>query len=705
MANNPRLAQVSLGNAWASYQQGQYEAAAASCKAAVQADSGNADAWHLFGVVTSMGGDYAQAIGHYRHALNLVGDNPDILANLASALAETGDLAGAEHALLSALQRAPRHAAVFNNLGNLYVKQGRMREAMNAYDQTLLIAPQHLNALKALSELLLRENHPGGAAQLAKRALSLSPGDLKALRLLAQSSLLNKSWQELLHAADGVLMAVPDDGEMRRLKFIALCQVKRYGAAVKAFEHLPAELRMTPTLLSMGADALAISGQAEKALSLLESMRLGERIAAEVASQYLFLLNYSERPVSEIIAAHAAWGDAFAPQARAPLPVARPKDDPARPLRIGFLSGELRAHSVAFFLEPLLAAFDHERLQVIAYHYGHLTDEVTARLKRLCDGWRELAGRSSNEIADIIRNDQIDILIELSGHTGENVFEALALRPAPVQVSYLGYPNTTGLSAIAYRISDAVADPDDRQQLGFESLVRLPDCFHCYAGDESVPLPIRGASEQRVFTFGSFNNLPKISEATIAAWARILTEVAGSRLLLKSHALADEEVRAQLLARFAQHGIDASRIDLRAVVANHHDHLALYGEIDVALDPFPYNGTTTTCEALWMGVPVIGIVGDRHAGRVGASLLHAVGHDELLAPDVDGYVRLASDVAGNAERLGHYHQCLRDEMRASPLMDAPRFARHFEAALLEMWQQSCAKSGAAYCSTSSPSDH
>jgi FkbM family methyltransferase len=689
MAKHGQRAQAHLGNAWAAYQRGQLEGAAGYCRKAVADDPGSADAWHLWGVIAARGGQFAEAVGHLRKALQHGGKHPDVLANLASALDETGDARGAEDALLTALKLAPRHAPAFNNLGNLYVRQGRLREAIRAYDQALVIAPQHLNALKALAELLLHEKNYVGAAQLAQRATVVAPDDLAAWRLLCWAARGNRAWPGMLQAVDRALALAPGDVELLQLKFICLDQLKRYSEALDLLATLPEAVRRDPTILKAAADAYAASGRVDEALALLEALDLDARIAAQADSQYLFLLNYSERPAADIVAAHLAWGRAVL-AAPAEAPSAPASDDPERPLRVGIVSGDLRTHSVAFFLEPLLRALDRKALSVTAYHSGRTQDATTARLKSLCAAWRDVAARTPQELAEIVRRDRIDILIELSGHTDDNRLATLALRPAPVQASYLGYPNTTGLAAIGYRLSDARADPPGDADPGCETVLHLPDCFHSYAGDESAPLPARDAAPARALTFGSFNNLPKISAATIVAWARILAAVPNSRLLLKTHALADAGVRRHLLERFARNGIGTDRVSLLATVPDQRAHLALYGEIDVALDTFPYNGTTTTCEALWMGVPVVSFAGARHAGRVGASLLKAIGHAELLGRDADDYVRLAVELAGDRERLAAYHRQLRADLLASPLADAPRFARHFEAALRAMWRRRCA---------------
>jgi protein O-GlcNAc transferase len=263
-----------------------------------------------------------------------------------------------------------------------------------------------------------------------------------------------------------------------------------------------------------------------------------------------------------------------------------------------------------------------------------------------------------------------------------------AHKPAPIQVSWLGYPNTTGLQAMDYRFTDRIADPPDRDDAFYsEELVRLKDCFLCYQPHEHspkvAPLPF---VKNDIITFGSFNNAAKINQGVIKAWSKILLGVPDSRLVLKTKQLDTEHVVKRITAMFAEEGIASERIELLAMITDKYDHLALYNEIDVALDPFPYNGTTTTCEALWMGVPVVSLSGDRHSGRVGASILHAIGmQDILVAESIESYIELVVNIAGEKELLIDLRKNLRQQMKSSPLCDAKSFAKKVEDAYQDMW--------------------
>jgi predicted O-linked N-acetylglucosamine transferase (SPINDLY family) len=279
-----------------------------------------------------------------------------------------------------------------------------------------------------------------------------------------------------------------------------------------------------------------------------------------------------------------------------------------------------------------------------------------------------------------VRKDGIDILVDLAGHTAENRLLVFARKPAPVQITWLGYPNTTGMPVMDYRLTDEIADPPgEADQYHSETLIRLPDGFLCYSPPDDAPdvsgLPARQTGR---ITFGSFNNLPKINEAVIALWSRLLLQIPQSDLLLKSKQFADAHVRQRYLDLFTSHGIEAERITLLQRVSSTAGHLAIYDRVDIGLDPFPYNGTTTTCEALWMGVPVISLRGDRHAGRVGASILTHVSLQELVAADEDQYIRVGIKLARELDELEGLRKSLRARMQASVLCDGRAFARTME---------------------------
>ncbi len=363
------------------------------------------------------------------------------------------------------------------------------------------------------------------------------------------------------------------------------------------------------------------------------------------------------------------------------------------------MSPNLFRHSVAHFLLPVLRAHDRQHVEVFCYSNSIIVDDTTRALQAASEQWRTILGASDEEVAAQIRADSIDILVDLAGHTGDGRLLTFARRPAPIQVAWLGYPQTTGLSAMDYRLSDAVVEPPgEADGLSAETIVRLPRGFHCFGrpgesgpgddcdGDalEVGPLP---ALANGFVTFGSFNTVQKMPPSLVAMWAQVLHRVPGSRLLLKS--LPDAVIADRYQDLFAGQGIDPERIEFLHWTPSRPEHLRLYNRMDVALDTFPYHGTTTTCEALWMGVPVLSLCGDAHVSRVGASLLTQVSLAEWIADDADSYVEKAARHAADLSGLARLRARLRGTMRGSALCDAPRFTRDLEAAYRTMWRAWC----------------
>jgi predicted O-linked N-acetylglucosamine transferase (SPINDLY family)/thioredoxin-like negative regulator of GroEL len=388
----------------------------------------------------------------------------------------------------------------------------------------------------------------------------------------------------------------------------------------------------------------------------------------------------------ELTRLHVAYGERFE-QPATPAPPRRP--DNGR-LRIGYVSQDLRRHSVAYFLQALWQHHDREKVQVHAYHASAGGDDMTERLKSLADQWHDIAALSDARAAERIREDGIDILIDLGGHTSGNRLPLFARRPAPVQVAYLGYPATTGLRHMDVRLTDALADPPgETQDAHTERLEYLPAPFLCYCPPEDAPdvagPPMRDAG---AVTFGSFNKLAKLSDTTLGLWREILTALPRATLRLKDRVLDDAGGRAALAARCAGAGLPMDRVALLPGSPGRAEHLAQYGAIDIALDTFPYHGTTTTCEALWMGVPVVTLVGEQHHSRVGLSLLSALGATDWAAMDKAAYVAKAVALGSDPAALRAARQTLRETMRRSPLLDGKRLARDLEQALLAVWERS-----------------
>jgi predicted O-linked N-acetylglucosamine transferase (SPINDLY family) len=396
-------------------------------------------------------------------------------------------------------------------------------------------------------------------------------------------------------------------------------------------------------------------------------------------------------PPAELFAMHARVGREMVENAGATLAPHDNRGDPQRRLRIGYVSSDLRAHSVCYFALQMLEHHDRSAVEVFCYADTVRPDEMTARAKSLADEWRSITRLPDDAAAAMIREDRIDVLVDLSGHTVGNRLTVFARRAAPVQVTYLGYPDTTGLPTMDYRLTDSFADPaGDADARATEKLVRIDRCAWCYSPASSAPEIT--ARKPGPITFGTFNALAKINSQVLAAWAAILRETPGSRLMIKAAAMSEASARERFTRAMAAHGIDKSRLVLAGHRADSREHLAMYAAVDIALDPFPYNGTTTTCEALWMGVPVVTLAGRAHAGRVGVSLLGAVGLSDLVAQDLEQYRRLAAGLAGDPDRLQRLRVELRDRMRRSPLMDGAGFARALESAYRQMWQSWCSVS-------------
>jgi len=366
----------------------------------------------------------------------------------------------------------------------------------------------------------------------------------------------------------------------------------------------------------------------------------------------------------------------------------RPADSQRR-LRIGYVSPNLSRHSVGYFIEPVLRNHDRNSFEVFCYYNHALADDVTRRMREAADGWREVAAIDDDAVARMVREDRIDILIDLAGHSKGNRLGVFARRAAPVQLTWLGYPDTTGLAAIDSRITDHTADPAPAAELRHsERLLRIESGFLSYLPPADAP-PVKPRAPGAAVVFSSFNSLAKVNAQSLRLWGRILAGVPGSRLVLKSSVLGFPDTVDRLLDAFERAGIDPAQVDLQGWISGRQQHLEAYHDVDIALDTFPYNGTTTTCEALWMGVPVITQAGEVHMSRVGASILHCVGLDELIARDDEQYVRCAIDLARDAGARAALRAQMRARLAASPLLDHAGFTRQLEAQFRHVWRERC----------------
>jgi predicted O-linked N-acetylglucosamine transferase (SPINDLY family) len=549
--------------------------------------------------------------------------------------------------------------------------------------QALAIDPKMPGAHLNLGVALRSQEKFAEACQSFKRATGLRPNYSEAMDALAHAYISLNDLPAAAQALNEIVAIWPHKAEMHSNLGSVYQAMGRPQDAIAAYEAaLKINPRLGVALNSLGSAYLA-QGDFEQAERCFRECLAATPGDLQARSNFLMLLNYlPDADATRVFAEHLEWGRVA--ESRIPrLDPAGFDHDPQRRVRVGYVSPDFREHSVASFIEPVLRHHDRNRFEVCCYSSLPVADETTLRIKASVDVWRDIHKLSDGEAARLIRADRIDILVDLSGHTSGGRLGIFAARPAPVQMTWLGYPNTTGLGTIDYRITDGVADPAGEDAYYSEALLRLDGCFLSYrpVTDAPEPAPLPALANGHV-TFGSFNNFSKINPGVLQLWAGVLKQTPGSRLLLKCPALTDAAVQERVSNALRALGIGAERVDLLGHTRTRQEHLALYARVDIALDTFPYNGTTTTCEALWMGVPVLSLAGEHHAGRVGASLLSAAGLADWLADTPEAFVSTASGRAGDIDTLARLRASLRQQLQASPLCGAETFTRTFEAGLV-----------------------
>ncbi len=643
---------------------GHLAAAEEACRMALQSAPAHADALNLLGLIAHQTGHGEDAVRLIRQAIAAKQGAPDYHNNLGNILVGLGRLAEAEACFRELLAFGPS-ADAHNNLGSTLQRQGRMREAAEAYRCAVALRPEShvmwnnlgfaLQLEAGLDEAALDE-----AARCYQRALEIAPGYRDAL--LNLSNMLSDREQycqagELYRR----LLAVEPGFALAHLNFGSALQ--RQGRHAESLASFKAAFTIQPDFI-------------------------------QAWQNYLFVLNYAPGySAQEIFAEHARFGNRFEEAAAKPQSPHKNSRDPGRRLKIGYVSADFRAHAVAYFIEPVLAQHDHAQVEVYCYSNHAVADEVTLRLKLLAPHWREIAEQTDEAVVELIRQDGIDILVDLAGHTAGNRLGVFMHKPAPVQASWLGYLCTTGLRSIDYRITDVSADPVGLSERYYsEQLLRLPDTFAVYQPTAHSPaVDTLPAMKNGYVSFASFNNLAKMTPEVRTLWAGVLLAVPGSRLMLKTKGLDDAKLRQQLVEDFARHDVSEDRLELVAWDGAYTEHLNRYNQVDIGLDPFPCNGGTTSFDALWMGVPVVTLAGDRFISRMGVSMLTSLGLTELIAHTPEEYVAIAARLAGDPGRLAALRAGLRGRMEKSPLTDAKRFTLNLEQAYREMWTHWCSQ--------------
>lgn len=607
-----------------------------------------------------------------------------------------GRLAEAELSYRQARAAAPKNFDGWQLSGTVAYQLGRIADAVEWLGRAHRLDPRHAIGQMRYGLALLAAKRTDEAEKHLRNAVKVKPGLHEGWDHLAYCLKLQNRLDEAVGCHARVVAVKPDYAVGWYNYGLTLSLAGRFVDALACHDR------------ALAADPNYHFARFGRAQALHQAERIPEALdeyarfiqlvpnQPEARSYRLFALHHVDGIEREaLFAEHVAYGRAVG---AAPTVEFANEPEPERKLRLAILSPDFRSHSCAYFIAPLLRHLDRAQFDLYLYHDHFLEDAMTARLRKMATVWRNFVSQPGPAVEKVIRDDAPDILIDLSGHVGmTSRLPLFARRLAPVQVTYLGYPDTTGVPAMDYRLTDALADPPgEADAFATEKLLRFAPTAWAYEpppnSPEVEPPPCTRCGH---VTFGSFNTLGKITDRVLALWGRVLQAVPNARLVVKGRGLETPGVAARYQERLARCGLPVDRVDLVGRTAETNEHLALYGRVDVALDTFPYHGTTTTCEALWMGVPVVSLFGAHHMSRVGVSLLNAAGHPEWAVADEAAYVRIATELAGDPERLVGVRAALRNDLRRGPLLDHAVQSARFGECLRDCWRNWCAPATAA----------
>jgi protein O-GlcNAc transferase len=637
-----------LQAALALHQAGKYDEADRAYRQLRTAQPNLAQAWLLAGVLALQRNRAGEAVPLLQRAAQLDPRGTQGHLNLAIAYSALGKYEEAQRSLRLCLTFEPKNADLWHRLGTLHQAAGKLTEAADCFHKATDLKPDHVESIDALGALVAETQGMASALPWFNKATLVNPAYATGWCNLGIALSHIRQYPEALKALDKAIALQPGLGKALTAKGLVMQQLYRLEDSAEFFKR--------------GAEA--------------------DPTDSEAFSGRLLTLHYLDTHTPEQLAAeHRAYGAAMRKALGPPTQPAFTWDG-ARPLRVAFVSPDFRRHAVAAFALPLLRHLDPARFTVIACHDHAKTDAVSAEIQSIAAAWRQFAGLNNVVVEKRIRDDAPDIVVDLCGHTGVNRQRVFARRVAPIQVTYLGYPDTTGLDVMDYRLTDGFCDPPGAAD-GWhtERLLRFSPVGWAFQPHPEAPPPDYRGNPSRV-VFACFNNYAKVSDTVVALWSRILAGVPGAVLRLKGHDLDDESFRERVRTRFAGAGIDPARLEFQGRTPNTVSHLQAYGEVDLSLDPFPYHGTTTTCEALWMGVPVVTLLGRTHVSRVSGSLLTAVGRQDWIASTPDDYVAKAVQLASEADLLRAERMKLRAAMATSRLLDHTGQAALFGEALL-----------------------
>jgi protein O-GlcNAc transferase len=672
------------------YRTGRYDVAIELIRGAIALNPNFPEAFNNLGNALKEKGQLDEAIAAYRQAITLNPGFPEANINLGMALKDKGQFEEAAAACRRAIALNPNLPEAHNILGNALRQTGQLDESIASYRKAIALRPGYAEAHSNLGGALRFKGQLDEAIAACRKAIALKPDNAEAHSNLGNVLKDVGQLDEAIAAYRQALVLSPGLAEVHSNLGIAL---KDNGQPDEAIAALRQAISLRPNF----ADAFNNLGNA-----LQDKGELADAIAAyrravalrpgyaEAHSNLVFALHYYAGCDARAIAEELGnWNRQYGEPLRASIQKHFNDHTPDRRLRIGYVSADFRFHASAYFLSPLFKHHDRQQVELFCYAQVVRPDAMTAQLQQFAHGWRSIVGMSDDEVASQVREDQIDILVDLKLHTAENRLLVFARKPAPVQVAWLGYPGSTGLCAIDYRLSDPHLDPPGMDESIYsEQTIRLPDAFWCYDPLDSRGIPVNDlpAQSSGIITFGCLNNFSKVNDDVLTLWAKVMRQIKNSRLLLLSP-LGDCRLHTQ--QRLQQEGIEPGRVEFVGFQSR-QKYLETYHRIDLELDTFPYNGHTTSLDSLWMGVPLVTLVGSRAVARAGWCLLSNLGLAELAGQTPEEFVRIAVDLANDLPRLQQLRSTLRRRMEQSPLMDGPKFAQNVEAAYRRMWHTWCA---------------
>ena len=661
-----------------------------SYKNAIKIKSDYMDAYNRLGLLLKNNNKLYDALQIFQKAINVKPDFFPVYTNIGTILSELGKLDQALTYFNKAIELNPLEIHAYNNKGNIFQKKGDMLSAVDAYEKALKIDPNYVEGYSNLGNALRECGQIKKAEIILLKALELSPNYANAHNNLALVYSDMDNYEKAMESFNSAIQINPM--LIDPYSNIAGLYIKK-GKLDKAIYFSKRAISLASNYAQPYNNlGVAFSRQCNIDESI-NNFKKAIKIKPDyyiAYSNYLFTLNYDHRLTSEqIFNEHSKYGNLFNNLQNNPYYLNNKDYD--RPLNIGYVSPDFYQHSVAFFVEAILKNHNKDQFKVFCYADNTNIDSLSTKLRKMSYKWIVTCGINDDQLYNKIRSDKIDILVDLTGHTANNRLLVFARKAAPIQITYLGYPNTTGLKAIQYRITDEYADPPGYKENEYsEKLIRIPNNFLCYSPpDNANEAEFPPVIKNKYITFGSFNIPSKINNNVIALWSEILKKVTNSKIMLKSKYFGCQITKDLFINRFKQNGIEEDRLIIMGYLPSFNDHRKMYDNVDISLDTFPYNGTTTTCEALWMGVPVITLNGDRHASRVGVSILNSIGLMDCIADNEDEYINKAIYLANDIELLSNIRKNLRNLMKKSPLTDGKVFTKKLESLYRNVWKNHC----------------